>query len=65
MLSDKAIRYFKSYTEKYGPVGARDKETERLFKSKGIPAYFSGCLTLTLDKSYKHNPAASDICFVD
>src|SRR5215210_5881842 len=65
MLSEKAIEYFKNYVKKYGPVGARDKGTERLLKSKGIAAYFSGCLTLTLGKTYKHNPKSENICFVD
>ncbi len=65
MLSEKAIEYFKNYVKKYGPVGARDKGTERLLKSKGIATYFSGCLTLTLGRTYKHNPKSENICFVD
>lgn len=65
MLSEKGIGYFKEYVKKYGPVGARDKDTERLLKSKGIDAYFSGCLTLTLGKTYKHNPTSKNVCFVD
>ncbi len=65
MLSEKGIEYFKEYVKKYGPVGARDKGTERLLKSKGIEAYFSGCLTLTLGKTYKHNPKSENIRFVD
>lgn len=65
MLSEKAVDYFKKYVVKYGPVGARDKGTEKLLRSKGIDTYFSGCLTLTLGKTYKHNPAIENICFVD
>lgn len=61
MLGEKGMAYLK----KHGPVGCRDKGTERLLKSKGIPAYFSGCLTLTLGKTYKHNPKTENICFVD
>lgn len=61
MLSEKGIKYFK----KYVPVGCRDKGTEMLLKSIGIPAYFSGCLTLTLGKTYKHNPHSKHIRFVD
>ncbi|MDN5345741.1 MAG: hypothetical protein PWQ73_238 [Petrotoga sp.] len=34
-------------------VGCRDLWTENLLKSYGIDAYFSGCLTLTLDMKYK------------
>lgn len=61
MLSEKGIEYLK----KYGPVGCRDKRTEKLLQSKGIDAYFSGCLTLTLGKTYKHNTQENTVCFVD
>ena len=30
-----------------GPVGARDTRTLTKLKEKGVPTYFSGCLTLT------------------
>lgn len=33
-----------------GPVGARDQSTLEFFQKNDIPAYFSGCLTLTLQK---------------
>ncbi len=36
------------YLRYYGPVGARDHATKELLDSKGINAYYSGCLTLTL-----------------
>jgi lipopolysaccharide biosynthesis glycosyltransferase len=36
--------------QKYGKIGARDKNTLELFKENKIMAYFSGCLTLTLQK---------------
>jgi hypothetical protein len=65
MLSEKTVDYFKNYVKRNGPVGARDKGTERLLKSKGVEAYFSGCLTLTLRKTYQHNPEGEDVCFVD
>ncbi|MCX2679166.1 polysaccharide pyruvyl transferase family protein [Galbibacter sp. EGI 63066] len=48
MLSKKGIDYLK----KHQPIGCRDQFTADTLKSKGIDAYFSGCLTLTLD-SYK------------
>ena len=41
----------KEYLIKYGPVGCRDKSTEKFLKEAGVPAYFSGCLTLTLEKN--------------
>ena len=34
----------------YGKVGCRDLFTLGVFEKKGIPAYFSGCVTLTLPK---------------
>ena len=61
MLSEKGVEYFKNY----GPVGCRDKGTEKFLKSKGIAAYYSGCLTLTLGKTYQHNPKSKNVCFVD
>lgn len=40
-----------NYLKKHGPVGCRDKGTLRQLESLGIPAYFSGCLTLTLQRN--------------
>jgi Polysaccharide pyruvyl transferase len=48
MLDDKGVAYLKAHQ----PIGCRDRFTEDLLKQHGIDAYFSGCLTLTLD-SYK------------
>lgn len=50
MLSEKGIAYLKKHT----PIGCRDQFTADTLKAKGIEAYFTGCLTLTLD-SYKVN----------
>ncbi len=33
-----------------GPIGARDRATMSFLTAHGIPAYFSGCLTLTLHR---------------
>ena len=40
-----------SYLLDNGPVGARDSYTLELLEKHDIPAYFSGCLTLTLPKN--------------
>ena len=48
MLSEKGINYLK----KHEPIGCRDQFTADILKGKGIDAFFTGCLTLTLD-SYK------------
>lgn len=61
MLSDEGIAYFK----KHQPVGCRDYETERILRSHGIEAYFSGCMTLTLGKKYKSEHKNGKVYFVD
>jgi len=62
MLSKKGIEYLK----KHQPIGCRDQFTADTLKEKGIDAYFTGCLTLTLD-SYKVNDSerGQDIYIVD
>lgn len=35
---------------KYAPVGARDMHTKKIFDKLNIDNYFSGCLTLTIEK---------------
>ncbi|WP_445738571.1 polysaccharide pyruvyl transferase family protein [Mariniflexile sp.] len=55
MLSDKGITYLK----KHEPIGCRDQFTADTLKAKGIDAYFTGCLTLTLD-SYKVDDSLRD-----
>lgn len=40
----------REFLNKFGPVGARDKATEQFFVKHDIPSYFSGCVTLTLQK---------------
>lgn len=61
ILSPKSIEYLK----KYEPIGCRDKRTMELLKSKGVNAYFSGCLTLTLGEKYKSNVKDDSVYFVD
>jgi lipopolysaccharide biosynthesis glycosyltransferase len=38
-----------AYLTRYGPVGCRDWTTVDLLLSLGVPAFFSGCLTTTID----------------
>ena len=61
MLTSKSIDYFK----KHGPVGCRDKATEKLLQRYDIPCYFSGCLTLTLGEKYKAHTRKNNVIFVD
>jgi len=49
MFSPEGVEYFKAHA----PIGARDYYTLKKFQEHGIPSYFSGCLTLTLDNPYK------------
>lgn len=45
ILSDESREFFKMH----GPVGCRDFHTLEFLSGNGIDAYFTGCLTLTLD----------------
>jgi len=46
LTSPESISYFR----KHEPIGCRDYYTRDLLRDKGVDAYFSGCLTLTLEK---------------
>lgn len=64
LLSNQGIEYLK----KFSPIGCRDKATLRILQKKGIDAYFSGCMTLTLGsfKHYGHTDCKKEkIYFVD
>lgn len=62
MLSESGIAYLRQHE----PIGCRDHYTVRLLESKGIKAYFSGCLTLTLDSyAKKDSKVDGEIYIVD
>lgn len=61
MLSRKSIEYFK----KYEPIGTRDTFTMELLKKQGIDAYFSGCLTLTLNYKFSYPKNRNKILIID
>jgi Polysaccharide pyruvyl transferase len=46
LLAPQTVDYLKTR----GPIGARDEHTARILRAAGVEAYFSGCLTLTLDR---------------
>ena len=46
MLSPEGI----AYLQKHAPIGCRDHYTLQLLQKHQIPAYFSGCLTLSLNR---------------
>jgi Polysaccharide pyruvyl transferase. len=49
LSSPQSIKYFKQHE----PIGCRDYYTVNLLKKEGVDAYFSGCLTLTLQNTIK------------
>lgn len=61
LLSDISI----SYLKKYEPIGCRDYFTSQLLNEKGVNAYFSGCMTLTLGQNYKDHGKEEKCYFVD
>lgn len=61
ILSKEGISYLKSKE----PIGCRDQNTVNLLKGAGVDAYFTGCLTLTLDHFKKENIERKGIYIVD
>lgn len=61
MLSEEGIAYLK----KHQPIGCRDQYTTDLLRDKGIDAYFSGCMTLTLGNTYHSDNKDDKTYFVD
>lgn len=61
LLTDQTVAYLKEH----GPVGCRDRTTLAMLEKRGIPAYFSNCLTLTLGQTYHHGNEDGAIVFVD
>jgi len=61
--TDETVAYFK----RNEPIGCRDFHTLEFLKGKGISAYFSGCMTLTLGRTYRvpESDRTEDIYFVD
>jgi hypothetical protein len=54
LLTPEAIAYLR----RHGPVGCRDWTTVHLLQSCGVPAFFSGCLTTTIDTVFEETGAA-------
>ena len=53
------------YLRAYQPIGCRDYFTMGQLQKRGIEAYFSGCVTLTLPKMPKKKVDKEYICVVD
>lgn len=54
-----------THLKKFQPIGCRDFYTRDLLISKGIDAYYSGCMTLTLGQKYKRDNITDDVYFID
>jgi Glycosyl transferase family 8 len=52
LLTPEAVEYLR----RYGPVGCRDWNTVYLLLSLDVPAFFSGCLTTTIDTVFPDLP---------
>jgi hypothetical protein len=65
LLTPAAVDYLK----RYGPVGCRDWTTVYLLKSIGVPAFFSGCVTTTINTVFPdldaQPPADAPVGYVD
>ena len=61
LISKNLINYYKQHE----PIGCRDYSTVNLFKTIGIKATFSGCLTLTLTNKNNINNPRDKYIFVD
>ena len=53
LLTPAAVEYLR----RHGPVGCRDWTTVHLLTSMDIPAFFSGCVTTTIDAVFLDAPA--------
>jgi lipopolysaccharide biosynthesis glycosyltransferase len=47
-----------AYLRRYGPVGCRDWTTVYVLHAAGVPAFFSGCVTSTLDTLKAGSPVS-------
>jgi hypothetical protein len=61
LTSKESIEYFKAHE----PVGCRDQRTADVLTSSGVEAYFSGCLTLTLGRTFPRMSGNGKVYFVD
>lgn len=53
MLTPEATDYLRNH----GPIGCRDWQTVALLRAAGVPAFFSGCLTTTVDTVFRRDGA--------
>lgn len=63
LLTESAVAYLKEHS----PIGCRDWRTTYLLRSRGIPAFFSGCITTTIGQVFAKpkKPNAKTVIRVD
>lgn len=61
MLTPESIAYLKQHE----PIGCRDTYTRDMLVEKGVNAYFSGCMTLTLGRNFHSEEDDGKVYFVD
>lgn len=61
LTSSESISYLKAHE----PIGCRDYDTMNILKSYGVDAYFSGCMTLTLGKTFRSENKDGSVYIVD
>jgi hypothetical protein len=61
MLSPAGVDYLR----RHAPIGCRDHHTVKLLRARGIEAFFTGCLTLTLDCYANPAPPRREAILVD
>jgi len=61
ILSPRGVEYLR----KHAPIGCRDHHTVALLRERGIDAYFTGCLTLTLTDYAAAAPSRTETILVD
>lgn len=59
------IKTIREHFKKNAPIGCRDSKTLWLMRGFGIPAYYSGCLTLTFNNSNSFQGNKSEVIWVD
>ena len=64
-IENEYIEVNKDYLKEYEPIGCRDIQTQKLLEKYDIKNYFSGCVTLTIDKFDIKKTEKDYICCVD
>lgn len=59
------IKHIREHFKANAPIGCRDIQTVWLLRGYGIPAYISGCLTLTFRKENTSSTSKNEVLWVD